>query len=375
MQEIKLFTNTRLLAYQYGVLKALKKLKINPKHLISDEASFINIFLYTDYNLLKKYYEGIVLDKKKFISKHLNFKDYIFNDYYLEVELQGNLIYQSQITPKDFNRFLNYNFKKKYGQNFLNDSNLSDDILDVANIDEKTEVLEIGPGLGFLTEKLIENSKFLTAFEIDDDLIPFLNKKFQKKENFKLIHQDFMEVDLKEFFENEENKTKKNVKIVANIPYYITSPIINKLLEYRENIDEIYLMVQKEVAERIASQPHSKNMSLLTHAVQFYAETEYLFTVPKEKFDPVPKVDSVFLGIKILKDKRYESQISEEKYFKYLKEAFSNKRKSIANNLTKLGFSKDVVGNALEKIGKARLTRAEEFSVQEFIDFIGILES
>ena len=263
----------------------------------------------------------------------------------------------------------NHKAKKKYGQNFLNDSNLSDEILDIANIDEETEVLEIGPGLGFLTEKLIENSKFLTAFEIDDDLIPFLNKKFENKQNFRLIHQDFMEADLEKFFED-----KKNVKVVANIPYYITSPIINKLLEYRENIDEIYLMVQKEVAERIASQPHSKNMSLLTHAVQFYAEAEYLFTVPKEKFDPVPKVDSAFLGIKILKDKRYESQISEEKYFKYLKEAFSNKRKSIANNLTKLEFSKDVVGAALEKVGKTRLARTEEFSVQEFIDFIGILE-
>ena len=263
----------------------------------------------------------------------------------------------------------NHKAKKKYGQNFLNDSNLSDEILDIANINEETEVLEIGPGLGFLTEKLIENSKFLTAFEIDDDLIPFLNKKFENKQNFKLIHQDFMEADLEKFFED-----KKNVKVVANIPYYITSPIINKLLEYRENIDEIYLMVQKEVAERIASQPHSKNMSLLTHAVQFYAEAEYLFTVPKEKFNPVPKVDSAFLGIKILKDKRYESQISEEKYFKYLKEAFSNKRKSIVNNLTKLGFSKDVVGAALEKVGKTRLARTEEFSVQEFIDFIGILE-
>ena len=263
----------------------------------------------------------------------------------------------------------NHKAKKKYGQNFLNDSNLSDEILDIANIDEKTEVLEIGPGLGFLTEKLIENSKFLTAFEIDDDLIPFLNKKFENKQNFKLIHQDFMEADLEKFFED-----KKNVKVVANIPYYITSPIINKLLEYRENINEIYLMVQKEVAERIASQPHSKNMSLLTHAVQFYAEAEYLFTVPKEKFDPIPKVDSAFLGIKILKDKRYESQISEEKYFKYLKEAFSNKRKSIVNNLTKLGFSKDVVGAALEKVGKTRLARTEEFSVQEFIDFIEILE-
>ncbi len=268
----------------------------------------------------------------------------------------------------------NHKAKKKYGQNFLNDSSLSDKIIEAAKINNETEVLEIGPGMGFLTEKLIENSKFLTAFEIDNDLIPFLNKKFAKNENFKLIHQDFMEADLTEFFENQKNENRKNVKVVANIPYYITSPIINKLLEHRENIDEIYLMVQKEVAERIASDPHSRNMSLLTHAVQFYAETEYLFTVPKEKFNPVPKVDSAFLGIKILKDKRYESQISEEKYFKYLREAFSNKRKSIANNLVKLGFSKDIVGNALEKAGKTKLARTEEFSVQEFIDFIKILE-
>jgi dimethyladenosine transferase len=273
---------------------------------------------------------------------------------------------------KNYNHNHNKNYvtKKKYGQNFLNDSSLSDKILDIASIDKNTEVLEIGPGLGFLTKKLITNSKFLTSFEIDDDLIPILKKNFGKYENFDLVHKDFLEVDLSEFLRN-----KKNVKVVANIPYYITSPIINKLIEYRENISEIYLMVQKEVAERISSKPHSKNMSLLTHAVQFYAEAEYLFTVPKEKFDPIPKVDSAFLGIKILKDKKYESQILEKKYFKYLREAFSNKRKSISNNLSNLGFSKDFVKECLKKVGKTELARAEEFSVQEFIDFIEVLES
>ena len=273
---------------------------------------------------------------------------------------------------KNYNHNHNKNYvtKKKYGQNFLNDSSLSDKILDIASIDKNTEVLEIGPGLGFFTEKLITNSKFLTSFEIDDDLIPILKKKFGKYENFDLVHKDFLEVDLSEFLGN-----KKDVKVVANIPYYITSLIINKLIEYRENISEIYLMVQKEVAERISSKPHSKNMSLLTHAVQFYAEAEYLFTVPKEKFDPIPKVDSAFLGIKILKDKKYESQILEKKYFKYLREAFSNKRKSISNNLSNLGFSKDFVKECLKKVGKTELARAEEFSVQEFIDFIEVLES
>lgn len=255
--------------------------------------------------------------------------------------------------------------KKKYGQNFLEDSELSEKIIEISGVSKDIEVIEIGPGLGFLTEKLIEKSKYLTAFEIDDDLIPVLKKKFQGRDNFSLIHEDFMTTDLGTFLEG-----KKNIKVVANIPYYITSPIINKLIEYRKNISEIYLMVQKEVAERIASEAGSKNMSLLTHAVQFYADAEYLFTVPKEKFTPVPKVDSAFLKIKMFDDERYEKQISEEEYFKYLKAAFSNKRKSIANNLSGEGYSKEVTGDILEKLGKTRLARTEEFSVQEFINLI-----
>ena len=255
--------------------------------------------------------------------------------------------------------------KKKYGQNFLEDSELSEKIIEISGVSKDIEVIEIGPGLGFLTEKLIEKSKYLTAFEIDDDLIPVLKKKFQGRDNFSLIHEDFMTTDLGTFLEG-----KKNIKVVANIPYYITSPIINKLIEYRKNISEIYLMVQKEVAERIASEAGSKNMSLLTHAVQFYADAEYLFTVPKEKFTPVPKVDSAFLKIKMFDDEKYEKQISEEEYFKYLKTAFSNKRKSIANNLAGEGYSKEVTGDILEKLGKTRLARTEEFSVQEFINLI-----
>ena len=255
--------------------------------------------------------------------------------------------------------------KKKYGQNFLEDSELSEKIIEISGVSKDIEVIEIGPGLGFLTEKLIEKSKYLTAFEIDDDLIPVLNKKFQGRDNFSLIHEDFMTADLGTFLEG-----KKNIKVVANIPYYITSPIINKLIEYRKNISEIYLMVQKEVAERIASEAGSKNMSLLTHAVQFYADAEYLFTVPKEKFTPVPKVDSAFLKIKMFDDEKYEKQILEGEYFKYLKTAFSNKRKSIANNLSGEGYSKEVTGDILEKLGKTRLARTEEFSVQEFINLI-----
>ena len=265
---------------------------------------------------------------------------------------------------------INYDTKKRYGQNFLDDNNLLYDIINISSLDKTlTKVIEIGPGLGFLTESLIKNSKKVVAFEIDNGLIPILNKKFSNYENFKLIHADFLEYDLKSIINNE-----KGIKVVANIPYYITSPIINKLLYFRDNISEIYLMVQKEVAERITSKSNSKNMSILTHSVQFFAETEYLFTVKKEMFNPIPKVDSAFLKIKVLGDDRYVNQISEEKYFKYLKAAFSNKRQSITNNMLSLGYSKEKVANTLEIMGKQRLTRTEEFSVQEFINFIELLE-
>ncbi len=262
-----------------------------------------------------------------------------------------------------------YKAKKKYGQNFLDDGELLEKIISAANINKETEVIEIGPGKGFLTGKLLEKSRNLTVFEIDEDLIPGLKKKFGNNDNFRLVHNDFMEADLNEYLEN-----RKNIKVVANIPYYITSPIINRLIEKRENISEIYLMVQKEVAERITAKPKSRDMSLLTHAVQFYAEAEYLFTVPKEKFSPVPKVDSAFLKIRILEDRRYESQISEEEYFKYLKTAFSNKRKSLANNLSEMGYDKKEIGNLLEENGRSILARTEEFSVQEFIDLINLLK-
>ncbi len=259
--------------------------------------------------------------------------------------------------------------KKKYGQNFLEDKVLLEEIMELANITKKTEVFEIGPGRGFLTGRLIEKSKFLTAFEIDDDLIPYLEQKFGKNENFNLVHRDFMEVDLEEYV-----KDRRDIKVVANIPYYITSPIINKLIGVRECISEIYLMVQKEVAERITSKVKSSNMSLLTHAVQFYGKAEYLFTVPKEKFSPVPKVDSAFIRISLFKDRKYEGQISEEEYFKYLKVAFSNKRKSTANNLSQMGLDKRDIGEILMEMGKSELARTEEFSVQEFINMISLFK-
>ena len=263
----------------------------------------------------------------------------------------------------------NFRTKKKYGQNFLENKEILEQIFSYADIDKTDTVIEIGPGLGFLTKTLTERAEKVYAFEIDSDLVKILSEKFSKTENLEIIHTDFMDYDLSEITGKE-----KNIKVVANIPYYITSPIVGKLIEYRDSIDEIYIMVQKEVAERISAVSPSSDISVLTHAVQFFGEAEYLFTVKKEFFNPVPKVDSAFLGIKLYKDAKYEKQTDEKEYFKYLKAAFSNKRKSLGNNMKSLGYNKEQVGAALEKTGKKPLARAEEFSVQEFIEFINALK-
>lgn len=248
----------------------------------------------------------------------------------------------------------NHNFKKKYGQNFLEDAELLSKIEDSIKLDKNIEVIEIGPGLGFLTEMLIKNSKKVTSYEIDDELIPKLSKKFQKFDNFFLIHQDFMKAHI------EGN----NLKVVANIPYYITSPILQKLIENRDKLDEIYLMVQKEVGYRICS---NKDVSLLTHAINFYCETEYLFTVSRELFNPMPKVDSAFIKLKIRKDKLYENKIDADTYFSFLKLAFANKRKTLNNNL------KGVVNKELLEKYVDKNVRAEELSIDEIIQLIGEL--
>ena len=259
--------------------------------------------------------------------------------------------------------------KKKYGQNFLENKEILEKIFLYADIDKTDTVIEIGPGLGFLTKSLAEKAKKVYAFEIDDDLVKILSEKFGEVENLEIIHTDFMDYDLSEIAEKE-----KGIKVVANIPYYITSPIVGKLIKYRDSIDEIYIMVQKEVAERISAVSPSSDISLLTHAVQFFGNAEYLFTVENEFFDPLPEVDSAFLGIKLYKNREYEKQIDEKEYFKYLKAAFSNKRKSLGNNMKSLGYTKEQTGSALEKTGKKPLARAEEFSVQEFIEFINAIK-
>lgn len=260
-----------------------------------------------------------------------------------------------------------FKHKKKYGQNFLtNQDEILNNIIDVANVTKDDALLEIGPGEGALTALLLENGKKVKCVEIDKDLEKILRKKYDDNENFELIMQDVLTIDFKK-------QIGEKVKVVANIPYYITSPIINLLIENREYVDEIYVMVQKEVAERICAKK-GKERSVLTLSVEYFGEAEYLFTIPKEFFTPAPKVDSAFMSIKLHKNKKYEEKITEEKFFKYVKASFANKRKNIANNLSTLGFNKTELTEKLLKSGFDPKRRAESFSIDEFIELIELFD-
>ena len=263
---------------------------------------------------------------------------------------------------------MSFKHKKKYGQNFLTDQNsVLEKIMEVSNIESHEEILEIGPGEGALTELLLKKAKKVTCVEIDTDLEKILRKKFAGNEKFNLIMEDILKVELSEIL-------VPHTRVVANIPYYITSPIINKLIENRDKIDEAYLMVQKEVGERVCASS-GKERSVLTLAVEYYGTGEYLFTIPKEFFNPVPKIDSGFISIKFYNDRRYEKLIPEDIFFKYVKAAFSNKRKNIVNNLSTLGISKDIIKEKLEFLQISPNERAENLTIEQFIKMAQYFEN
>lgn len=263
---------------------------------------------------------------------------------------------------------MSFKHKKKYGQNFLNDEfEILNKIIEVSNITKNDEILEIGPGQGALTELLLQNAKKVNCVEIDKDLEKNLRTKFGEKENFNLIMSDILDLNLNDYL-------SPKTKVVANIPYYITSPIINKLIENRNLIDEIYIMVQKEVGERICAKL-GKERSVLTLAVEYYGEASYLFTIPRKHFNPVPNVDSAFIKIKMYEDERCQKKINEDLFFKYIKAAFSNKRKNIVNNFANLGYSKDYIKNILKNLEISENERAENISIDDFIKMIKLFQT
>ena len=260
-----------------------------------------------------------------------------------------------------------FQHKKKYGQNFLTkQAEILARILEVSEVQKQDNILEIGPGEGALTELLLQEAKSVVNIEIDEDLKPILEKKFGNNENYRLIMGDVLKVDFSKFME-------EGTKVVANIPYYITSPIIQKIIEHRSLIPAAFLMVQKEVGERICAK-RGRERSALTLSVEYFARAEYLFTIPKEYFTPVPKVDSAFIGIHMKEREEIAKQIPEELFFKYVKAGFWNKRKNLVNNFSSLGFSKTEIKESLIKLGIAENERAENLSLQEWFSVIETLE-
>lgn len=244
--------------------------------------------------------------------------------------------------------------KKSLGQNFLRDEKVLEKIIESADLQADDFVIEIGPGEGVLTEKLVPKASKVLAIEIDQNLIPALEKKFSKNENIEIINDDILKINLEKLVEN------KKYKVIANIPYYITSKIIRLFLESKNPPAEMILMTQKEVAERIVAAPGK--MSLLAVSVQYYSKANLLFEVSRNSFFPIPEVDSA-----IIKIKNINSEKDSKKFFQVVKAGFSAKRKTLINNLSNgLHLDKEVVEEKIKTLGLVPTVRAQELSIENW---------
>ncbi|WP_077369418.1 16S rRNA (adenine(1518)-N(6)/adenine(1519)-N(6))-dimethyltransferase RsmA [Anaerosalibacter sp. Marseille-P3206] len=256
-----------------------------------------------------------------------------------------------------------FRFSKSLGQNFLIDGNIVRKICEEGQITKDDEVLEIGPGIGTLTEELALRARKVVAVEIDKTLLPILGETLTDYDNIEIVHGDILKLDLQELF--KEKFESKSIKVVANLPYYITTPIISRFLEEEIDVDSILVMVQKEVAERMGASPGSKDYGSLSVFVQYYTEPEIVLTVPKNVFMPRPNVDSAVIRLKMRKEKI--ALKDKDIFFKVVKAAFSKRRKTILNSLSQgLNMEKEKIREILEKAGISPTERAENLNIEEF---------
>ena len=283
--------------------------------------------------------------------------------------MEDKRLYSPKYVKEIVNRY-DFAFSKSLGQNFLIDGNIVRKIVREANITKDDYVLEIGPGIGTLTEELALNAKKVVAVELDSNLLPILDETLKSYDNIEIIHGDILKVDIDKII--EEKFEGKRIKVVANLPYYVTTPIIAMLLEKDLNLDSIIVMVQKEVAERMAASPGGKEYGSLSVFVNFYSNPEIVVKVPKTVFMPQPKIDSSVIKLNIKKEL---PEVDKEQFFKVVKAAFSKRRKTILNSLSTYGFKldKDDFKKALDEAGINQTIRAENISVNDFIKISKLL--
>ena len=269
-----------------------------------------------------------------------------------------------------------FTFKKSFGQNFLTDTNILQKIVDTAEIDNQVNVIEIGPGIGALTEFLAERAAEVMAFEIDHRLVPILADTLRDFDNVTVVNEDILKVDLAQHSQNFKNPDLP-IKVVANLPYYITTPILMHLIESGIPFSEFVVMMQKEVADRISAQPNTKAYGSLSIAVQYYMTAKVAFIVPRTVFVPAPNVDSAIL--KMVRRPEPAVAVEDEKFFfKVSKASFTHRRKTLWNNLTgyfgKTEEVKDKLTKALDQAGLSPSVRGEALSLEEFASLADALK-
>lgn len=287
--------------------------------------------------------------------------------------------YKEIATPsrtKDILKQHGFSFKKSLGQNFLTEPNILRNIVAAADLSKPTNVIEVGPGIGALTEHLARDAEKVLAFEIDQRLIPVLADTLSPYDNIKVINEDILKADLiaatAEYFDSE-----LPLKVVANLPYYITTPIMMHLLASDLVIEELVVMMQKEVGERITAKPSTKAYGSLSIAVQYYMEASIAFIVPKTAFVPQPNIDSAIIKLTRRETPAVEV-VNEKNFFRLTKAAFNQRRKTLWNNLLSF-YGKDEatkvwLTSALETAGIDPIRRGETLSLQEFADLANALD-
>ena len=260
----------------------------------------------------------------------------------------------------------NFNFQKKFGQNFLINTGVLEDIIDAAEVTDEDMVLEIGPGIGTMTQYLCENARQVIAVEIDTNLIPILKDTLSAYDNVRIINDDILKVDINELAREYNNG--RPIKVVANLPYYITTPIIMGLFESHVPIESITVMVQKEVADRMQAGPGTKDYGALSLAVQYYSKPQIVVNVPPSCFMPQPKVGSTVISLR--RHQQPVVQVEDEKLmFKVIRASFNQRRKTLANGVNNYGginLTKEQIQQSIEELGVPVNIRGEALSLEQF---------